>query len=168
MSCTFSSCKFRATLHSSSRLPLHSHPLHSHHMAQHKHKFKKNRLRYIHIRYIHIIWHNIHTKSIADHVAPLRMQTPSKKRKCSNNGGTTAETSANNNAANLQPPNNHDHHSPASVARFPPVDDNPSFDADELNEKFCAEFPKGRWFNSREEAFDEVIGKVMFCIVKVM
>jgi len=96
------------------------------------------------------------------------MQTPSKKRKCSNNGGTTAETSANNNAANLQPPNNHDHHSPASVARFPPVDDNPSFDADELNEKFCAEFPKGRWFNSREEAFDEVIGKVMFCIVKVM
>ena len=51
------------------------------------------------------------------------------------------ETSANNNAANLQPlqpPNNYDHHSPASVAQFPPVDD-----VDELNEKFCTEFSKG-------------------------
>ena len=67
-----------------------------------------------------------------------------------------AETSANNNAANLQPPNDHDHHSPASVARFPPVHNNPSFDTNELNEKFCTEFPKGRWSNSREEAFDEV------------
>ena len=49
------------------------------------------------------------------------------------------ETSANNNAENLQMSNNHDHHSsevePASIARFPPVDDNPFFDADELDEK---------------------------------
>lgn len=71
-----------------------------------------------------------------------------------------AETSANNNGADLQPPPNHDHHSfevePASVAQFPPVNDNPSFDADELNEKFCKEFFVGRWFDSWQEALDEV------------
>ena len=105
MSCTFSSCKFRATLHSSSRLPLHSHPLHSHHMAQHAHKLKKSIA--LHSHHMAQYAHKVDCGPCCSAKTASIMQTPSKKRttkdveddamqqghkrsKHSNNGGTTA------------------------------------------------------------------------------
>ena len=82
MSCTFSSCKLRATLHSSSRLPLHSH-----HMAQHTNKIACGPCRSAKTA---SIMQTPSKKSTTKDVKDDATQQGHKRSKCSNNGGTTA------------------------------------------------------------------------------